>query len=781
MADGVEPYPYQVALSQREVASGILRVPTGAGKTAAAVLWWLWRLRTDRQNTPRRLVYCLPMRTLVEQTRRSIDSWVANLNLRDEVGVYTLMGGEIEVEWEEKPEQAAVLVGTQDQLLSRALNRGYAMSRYRWPVHFGLLNNDCLWIVDEVQLMGAGLPTTLQLAAFRERFGVFGKCATLWMSATLDRKQFQTVDFQDGGEALPLMEVTDADRSTASLRQRLEAVKAVNAAPAACRTPRGLAQFIAEQHQAGTQTLVVVNRVDRAREVFDALERHWNGEGPELLLLHSRFRPAERAGWADALSTEFGETGRVVVSTQIVEAGVDLSSRLLITELAPYPNMVQRFGRCNRAGELAAAEVYWVDRPLTNKQEKLDTPDELVDERSRREVAAPYEWDEFEGARRVLLELRSASPSALPESTAARARDHVLRRSDLLDLFDTSRDLSGLDVDISRFVRGGDEHDVLIGWRHFPEEPGRTTAKAIRDELCPVPLHEARAYVQRKARVWTWDSVDGEWIKVGREGADELLRPGMILLADAGSGGYDERRGWDVSLTKDVSPIAAPEGNEEGMADDPDSYRQYRQSLEAHSREVYEQAKRLMAELDGTGIGTYGNEVLTAAFWHDAGKAHAVFQATVAEAGGPLLAKSTRVGKHRRQYFRHELASALALLQTGHADLVVYLVASHHGKIRCALRSMPDEIPAEGGRLFARGIWEGDEIPPLVLDGRMLPGVRLCLTPMLLGADEVGNASWVERCLRLRDSVGPFRLAYLEAIVRAADWTASKQPQEVLP
>ena len=41
------------------------------------------------------------------------------------------------------PKRPAILIGTQDMLLSRALNRGYGMSRYRWPMHFGLLNNDC--------------------------------------------------------------------------------------------------------------------------------------------------------------------------------------------------------------------------------------------------------------------------------------------------------------------------------------------------------------------------------------------------------------------------------------------------------------------------------------------------------------------------------------------------------------------------------------------------------------------------------------------------------------
>jgi len=32
-------------------------------------------------------------------------------------------------------------------LLSRALNRGYASGRARWPVEFGLLNQDALWVM----------------------------------------------------------------------------------------------------------------------------------------------------------------------------------------------------------------------------------------------------------------------------------------------------------------------------------------------------------------------------------------------------------------------------------------------------------------------------------------------------------------------------------------------------------------------------------------------------------------------------------------------------------
>src|SRR4030081_726731 len=91
-------------------------------------------------------------------------------------------------------------------LLSRALNRGYGMSRYRWPMHFGLLNNDCLWIYDEVQLMGSGVPTTAQLESFRRTMNPALNSYSYWMSATLKGAWLKTVDFepQDLGEPIEL-------------------------------------------------------------------------------------------------------------------------------------------------------------------------------------------------------------------------------------------------------------------------------------------------------------------------------------------------------------------------------------------------------------------------------------------------------------------------------------------------------------------------------------------------------------------------------------------------
>ena len=87
---------------------------------------------------------------------------------------------------------------------SRALNRGYAASRFHWPIDFGLLNNDCLWVFDEPQLMANGVSTSAQLAGLRQALGTFGECPSVWMSATLEPGWLDTIDFRGKFPAEPL-------------------------------------------------------------------------------------------------------------------------------------------------------------------------------------------------------------------------------------------------------------------------------------------------------------------------------------------------------------------------------------------------------------------------------------------------------------------------------------------------------------------------------------------------------------------------------------------------
>jgi CRISPR-associated endonuclease/helicase Cas3 len=67
---GCTPFPYQCRLSDTTTdLPELLQVPTGTGKTAAAVLSWLWRREKRPAEMPRKLVYCLSMGVLVEQKR----------------------------------------------------------------------------------------------------------------------------------------------------------------------------------------------------------------------------------------------------------------------------------------------------------------------------------------------------------------------------------------------------------------------------------------------------------------------------------------------------------------------------------------------------------------------------------------------------------------------------------------------------------------------------------------------------------------------------------------
>src|SRR5438105_14963617 len=76
-ATGHLPFDYQKRLAEGECRSRLINIPTGLGKTAAVVVAWLWnRVQLGNPKWPRRLVYCLPMRTLVEQTQQEVQKWL---------------------------------------------------------------------------------------------------------------------------------------------------------------------------------------------------------------------------------------------------------------------------------------------------------------------------------------------------------------------------------------------------------------------------------------------------------------------------------------------------------------------------------------------------------------------------------------------------------------------------------------------------------------------------------------------------------------------------------
>lgn len=795
-ATGHQPYLYQARLAESASLRKLLRIPTGAGKTEAAILGWMYRRFSHpelevRDGTPRRLVYCLPMRTLVEQTEERVQKWLRKLDMANKVEVVVLMGGEPRRQWYLEPEKETIVIGTQDMLLSRALNRGYGSSPFMWPVEYGLLNNDCLWVMDEVQLMANGLATSSQLAGLRGKLGPFGPNQSMWMSATAKAQWLDTVDHPAPTES-EVLELGDDDMKNPNLAKRHNARKVLRELPKPRRYARDVAEFIVNRHERGALTLAIVNTVERAQEVYKALNnRRWVSTDAETTLIHSRFRGKDREQQRKSLgeAVDKSSPGKIVVATQAVEAGVDISARTLITELAPWASMVQRFGRCNRAGEYEQGEIFWVDFG----ERKQDT--------------APYELEEVEESRELMkgLEGESAGPSDLGElSDVMRDVEHltVIRRRDVAGLFDTTPDLSGSYLDVSQYVRGGEERDASVFWRDVPADgPNQEVKKPTYSEIVSVSLGAKgiRDYLRdSERRAWRWDFLDDQWAEV----RSNEVYPGMTLMLDSKRGGYSSEVGWDVSV-KDAVEVNRGDGSEpeDGQGLDPNSTSQGRWvTLSEHSRHVEGEVDKVLEAasgwLDDPGIR---EAMRVAALHHDVGKAHCAFQGMLRKDGecppeeGVLLAKSRGNGRmdSERRHFRHELGSALAVLEHAdtlegkYKDLAAYMAAAHHGKIRLGIRSLPgrcernrDSNP-DAGYLLGYKTDQTETLPSVDLgEGVSIDETSLDMSIAQIGLDDGERRSWLERSLGLLEWLGPFRLAYLEAVVRAADMRASKKERE---
>ncbi|NLF71800.1 MAG: CRISPR-associated endonuclease Cas3'' [Candidatus Anammoximicrobium sp.] len=852
------PHDWQKQLVEAEhCRNRVIRIGTGLGKTEGVLAAWIWHsLEHNGSLWPRRLVWCLPMRVLVEQTEHTARTIAATLAPQTRPDVFVAMGGQDAGEWFLFPERRAIIIGTQDMLLSRALNRGYASPRARWPVEFGLLSHDALWVMDEVQLMDVGLATSAQLQAFREQDASkgFRPCYTWWMSATLQPDWLKSVDTAEHHDAWVRDPTTiPPDRRTGGL---WAVRKALTTAMIDGDDSEAFARRILDEHAAteigefGRITLVVCNTVDRACDTFDSLQAAGRVDGIELV--HSRFRPAERDGWRDRFLSRAActpDADRIIVATQVVEAGVDISAGCLITELAPWPSLVQRFGRCSRYG--GSGRVIVVDRGRDEK------------------AAMPYAAEELNSAWDSLQDLPDAGlatldsfEESLPGETRSRlypyAPSHLLLRREFDELFDTTPDLTGADLDISRFIRSGEERDLQVFWIDLESSQSPAAdRRPHRRELCAVPFGKARSWLcgeetksNRKPklragmRAWVWDWLDGQWVTANRAS----LLPGRIVCVAAACGGYRPDRGFDPESRDAVAAAPPPTLGKEAQALDQSDNQQDDESLSVnqwktigcHGSEVARAARDIA---EAIALPAELQHVLElAGRWHDLGKSHPAFQGAMRGADRPLrldLAKGPDnawmrpFGTYRflddtetRPAFRHELASALALFavletyapqhpallgpwveafaEIGNPgtpveplsppptivqpildcsapafDLLAYLIASHHGKVRVGLHAAPKDQEyrdRDGRGLPIRGVREGDCLPAVTFDAGMPPSPALSLTlePAAIGLSKHTGASWRERCLGLLERYGPAALAYLEALLRAADVRASR-------
>ncbi len=348
----------------------------------------------------------------------------------------------------------------------------------------------------------------------------------------------------------------------------------------------------------------------------------------------------------------------------------------------------------------------------------------------------------------------------------------------------------------SEDIRDADDRDLLFFWRDLSMGTDGQSRPAS-DELCRAPIGEAKKLLQRLkkdnqvARVW--DFLLRRWVPYRGE-----ARPGLELMLDKSAGGYDTELGFDAANTRGV-PIKPPAEKALPESDENEELSTIGRAVPLHEHlcDVEDAAVELCDRLK---IPQHEHDaVCRAARWHDVGKAHEAFQHMLCNAmrdprrsGEKILwakSDSRAAGRpeyvmqdgQKRPHFRHELASMLAWLDQ-HADrcdanLIAYLIAAHHGKLRLRLRALPGENKPSDDRLYARGIWTGDSLPGFnIAERETVAETTLRLDLMRLGRGLQGP-SWTARCEQLMQTHGPFKLAWLETLVRLADWRATRKEQ----
>lgn len=630
---GVEPFPWQRRLLERLAAGegwpALLDLPTGTGKTAvldiAVFHLALEAARGERRWAPVRIAFVVDRRLVVDHTFEraerlaealasaapgTVVGRVAEMLCRLALDGPPLLARRLrgglprEEDWARTPVQPTILCSTVDQVGSRLLFRGYGVSHSMKPIHAGLLGSDCLIVLDEAHLAEPFRQTLDWIARYRAPPWCREAPTAPWAVAQLTATPGERAEGAFG--------LSDEDRRHALLARRLAARKPAKlvAPPKARGSPdekeatgkaeldqraeaaaRAVGEALGWFRGRGLEApaiAVVLNRIARARRTFETIRARWSEEELAALLLIGPQRPVDRERIVAQLSPIRTDAERsldrplVIVSTQGIEAGVDIDLDGLITELAPIDSLRQRFGRLNRDGR----PIEPFARILVHRSDLPKKSDDPIYGASLREA---YRVLSEAANGRDTVEFGSQDFSASPDPAALAPKpDAPVLLPAHLELLACTAPIPYPDPPVALFLHGHEREpdNVTVLWRADLAEDVQDDATVRRllnlvppraGEAIELPARAVRSWldaegeasdgladvasrapelVERVARTerarivrWRGDTEETRWIT-----ADEI-RPGDAVVVPAALGGLDPW-GWAPASKAPVTDVA---------------------------------------------------------------------------------------------------------------------------------------------------------------------------------------------------------------------------------
>jgi CRISPR-associated endonuclease/helicase Cas3 len=821
---GNSPFPWQEALYERFVSDrpdnipSSCNIPTGLGKTSVVAIW-LIALMNHPERVPRRLVYVVNRRTVVDQTTAEVEKLRENLAKVNPIAcplaVSTLRGQFADNrEWSADPSRPAVICGTVDMIGSRLLFSGYGVGFKTRPLHAGFLGQDTLIVHDEAHLEPAFQELLLALQK-EQREGRFP-----------DRHPLQVMELSATSRGQgEVFELTPADKADDVAKQRIHAKKTMvfhSIADEKNELADKLVELSLAHKDSQHAILIFVRTVDDLGKVVAKLPKDQNrqltgtmrGLEREALIrdpLFVRFLPES----SRPENTTAADGTVYLVCTSAGEVGVNISADHLVCDLTPFDSMAQRFGRVNRFGlrddtriDIVHPAEFEQDKKLDQRREKtlallktlngngspaalgglnlekrlaafspqpaiLPVTDILLDawalttiheKLPGRPPVAEYlhgvsDWEppqtrvawRTEVAEITGELLEQYKPVELLDDYPLKIHELLTDRSDRV--FNTLKKLSA--VPETPVWRIDDEGEVTVATLDKLANGGKTFIENSTLLLPPQAgglengfLNYAANYDPQQTDYDVadkWEDRDGpfrarRWINAGevdisKPAGMKLLR--VIVFPNPDDEDADPIKMWCWFVRPSVA-----EADTKGV-------REY--ALQSHLEDAKSAAEKFVSSLSLDP--DLREVVIFAATYHDLGKDRERWQRGIGNTDFPAQ-KWAKSGKRRaateRSPYRHEFGSlfdvrvqpAFAKLSPDSKELVLHLIAAHHGRARPhfpAGEAFDDNHPGDEARILAI------EVP--------------------------------QRFARLQRKFGRWGLAYLESLVRAADISASRKAE----
>ncbi|MCD9189181.1 MAG: CRISPR-associated helicase Cas3' [Pyrinomonadaceae bacterium] len=388
--------PYQIRASET-IGNTILKAPTGAGKTLAALLWVC---RNQSENG--RFFYVLPFTASINAMARRFSEIFDEKN----VGVLHHKNADYLFRLMEKDEMSLKVKNRQAKHLKSLAKEMYhpiristphqilrfALRGRGWETGLAEFVNSCI-VYDEVHAFEP-LITGLTLATAKLLKSEPFNTKILFTSATIPKFLEKIIRENLEIDELHIIEPNPNDEQDRKITDKKR--HKINVCEG--NLFENLPTIVSEIRNFGQSTLIFCNHVKTSQQVYDEVRKYGFSN---VTLLHSRFNGRDRTEIEKKITRKLNKNEKaelrnkikenslatpILVATQAVEVSLDIDYERGYSEPAPADALGQRLGRVNRSGSqkdennnLICADIFIFSQPTNGYLYDEETTNKTVE------------------------------------------------------------------------------------------------------------------------------------------------------------------------------------------------------------------------------------------------------------------------------------------------------------------------------------------------------------------------------------------------------------------